>query len=350
MENEYLNDKKKWVLNQIIESYLNEGVPIGSKTLSTKSNENVSSSSLRNIMAELETMGLIYSPHISSGRLPTEKGLRLYVDNLMGIQTKFNDDEDNLISELHVAGQRGPKELLSEASSSLSGMTSHAGIVIIPKSESNIKHIEFVRISKYRALVVLVDSNGVVENRVIDIDERTPDMIFETAGNYLNSKIKGQNIQQLRLKINEEIKTQKAEIDSLAASLINRGLAVWANDQPDSSLIVKGHDKLLDDIHALEDLEKIKSLFTTLGNQEISIKLLEDVSNASGVKIFIGSENKLFVGTGCSLIIAPFQSSENKVVGALGVIGPERMNYSKIIPIVDYTSQVVSKLLNGEKI
>ena len=134
MENEYLNDKKKLVLNQIIESYLNEGVPIGSKTLSTKSNENVSSSSLRNTMAELETMGLIYSPHISSGRLPTEKGLRLYVDNLMGIQTKFNDDEDNLISELHVAGQRGPKELLSEASSSLSGMTSHAGIVIIPKS------------------------------------------------------------------------------------------------------------------------------------------------------------------------------------------------------------------------
>ena len=350
MEEFYLNDRKKAVLNQIINSYLNEGLPVGSKTLSTKSDENVSSSSLRNVMAELESLGLIYSPHVSSGRLPTEKGLRLYVDNLLGVQTKFNDNEDNLISELHIAGQRGPKELLSEVSASLSGMTSHAGIVTIPKSENNIRHIEFVRISEQRALVVLVDSSGDVENRLIDIEVGTPDMVFETAGNYLNSKIKGQNIQQLRLKIDKEIKNHKNKIDTLAASLINRGLAVWANDQPDSSLIVKGHDKLLKDIHALDDLEKIKSLFNTLGNQELSMKLLEDVSNASGVKIFIGSENRLFVGTGCSLIIAPFQSHENKVIGALGVIGPKRMNYSKIIPIVDYTSQVVSKILNGENI
>tara|TARA_B100000965_G_scaffold135337_1_gene112654 strand:- start:12 stop:917 length:906 start_codon:yes stop_codon:yes gene_type:complete len=301
-------------------------------------------------MAELELLGLIYSPHVSSGRLPTEKGLRLYVDNLLGVQTKFNDNEDNLVSELNIAGQRGPKELLSEVSASLSGMTSHAGIVTIPKSENNIRHIEFVRISEQRALVVMVDSSGDVENRLIDIEVGTPDMVFETAGNYLNSKIKGQNIQQLRLKIDKEIKNHKNKIDTLAASLINRGLAVWANDQPDSSLIVKGHDKLLKDIHALDDLEKIKSLFNTLGNQELSMKLLEDVSNASGVKIFIGSENRLFVGTGCSLIIAPFQSHENKVIGALGVIGPKRMNYSKIIPIVDYTSQVVSKILNGENI
>ncbi|MAC62109.1 MAG: heat-inducible transcriptional repressor HrcA [SAR116 cluster bacterium] len=350
MEEFYLNDRKKAVLNQIINSYLNEGLPVGSKTLSTKSEENVSSSSLRSVMAELETLGLIYSPHVSSGRLPTEKGLRLYVDNLLGIQTKFNDNEDNLIEELHLAGQRGPKELLSEVSASLSGMTSHAGIVTIPKSENNIRHIEFVRISEQRALVVLVDNSGDVENRLIDIEEGTPDMVFETAGNYLNSKIKDQNIQQLRLKIDKEIKNHKNKIDTLAASLINRGLAVWANDQPDSSLIVRGHDKLLKDIHALDDLEKIKSLFNTLGNQELSIKLLEDVSNASGVKIFIGSENRLFVGTGCSLIIAPFQSHENKVIGALGVIGPKRMNYSKIIPIVDYTSQVVSKILNGENI
>ena len=350
MEEFYLNDRKKAVLNQIINSYLNEGLPVGSKTLSTKSEENVSSSSLRNVMAELELLGLIYSPHVSSGRLPTEKGLRLYVDNLLGVQTKFNDNEDNLVSELNIAGQRGPKELLSEVSASLSGMTSHAGIVTIPKSENNIRHIEFVRISEQRALVVLVDSSGDVENRLIDIEEGTPDMVFETAGNYLNSKIKDQNIQQLRLKIDKEIRNHKNKIDTLAASLINRGLAVWANDQPDSSLIVKGHDKLLKDVHALDDLEKIKSLFNKLGNQELSMKLLEDVSNASGVKIFIGSENRLFVGTGCSLIIAPFQSHENKVIGALGVIGPKRMNYSKIIPIVDYTSQVVSKILNGENI
>ena len=350
MEIGLLNERKKSVFNEIVNSYLNDGSPIGSKTLSSKSKETVSSSSLRNIMAELEEMGLLYSPHVSSGRLPTERGLRLYVNNLLGVEIKINDDEENLIKELQNAGLRGPKELLSEVSSSLSGMSSHAGIVVTPKSENTIRHIEFVRISKLRALVVLVDTNGSVENRIIDIDEGTPNLIFEMAGNYLNSRIKGQNIQELRIKINEEIKTQKVEIDNLAASLIERGLAVWANDQPDSSLIVRGQDKLLEDVHAIEDLERIKSLFNTLGNQELSIKLLEDVSFASGVKIFIGSENKLFIGTGCSLIIAPLQNYENMVIGALGVIGPKRMNYSKIIPIVDYTSQIVTKILNGEQI
>ena len=350
MLNEDLDDKKKIVLNQIIDSYLIDGAPVGSKTLSNKSEEMASSSSLRNIMSQLEVMGLIYSPHVSSGRLPTEKGLRLYVDNLLAFQTIYNENDNLFLKDLNNAGQRGPKELLSEASASLSGMSSHAGIVVVPKTEKDLKHIEFVRLSKEKALVVLIDSIGSVENRIITIDEGTPDMTFEMAGNYLNSKINGQNIDELRTKINLDIKKRKNEIDSLAAGLISKGLAIWANDHSDSSLIIHGHDKLLDDVQAIEDLEKIKSLFSTLGNQELSIQLLEDIASASGVKIFIGSENRLFEGTGCSLIIAPIQTYEQKVFGALGVIGPKRMNYSKIISMVDYTSQIVSKLLNDEEI
>ena len=301
-------------------------------------------------MSQLEFMGLIYSPHVSSGRLPTEKGLRLYVDNLLAFQNSYNENDKLFLKDLHNAGQRGPKELLSEASASMSGMSSHAGIVVVPKTEKDLKHIEFVRLSREKALVVLIDSNGSVENRIITIDEGTPDMTFEMAGNYLNSKINGQNIDELSAKINFDIKKRKNEIDALAAGLINKGLAIWANDHSDSSLIIHGHDKLLDDVQAIEDLEKIKSLFNTLGNQELSIKLLEDIASASGVKIFIGSENKLFEGTGCSLIIAPIQTYEQKIFGALGVIGPKRMNYSKIISMVDYTSQIVSKLLNDEEI
>ena len=350
MPNDDLDDKKKVVLNQIIDSYLIDGAPVGSKTLSNKSEEMASSSSLRNIMSQLEVMGLIYSPHVSSGRLPTEKGLRLYVDNLLAFQTIYNENDNLFLKDLNNAGQRGPKELLSEASASLSGMSSHAGIVAVPKTEKDLKHIEFVRLSREKALVVLIDSNGSVENRIITIDEGTPDMTFEMAGNYLNSKINGQNIDELRTKINLDIKKRKNEIDALAAGLISKGLAIWANDQSDSSLIIHGHDKLLDDVQAIEDLEKIKSLFGTLGNQELSVKLLEDIASASGVKIFIGSENRLFEGTGCSLIIAPIQTYEQKVFGALGVIGPKRMNYSKIISMVDYTSQIVSKLLNDEEI
>ena len=350
MPNDDLDDKKKIVLNQIIDSYLIDGAPVGSKTLSIKSEKMASSSSLRNIMSQLEVMGLIYSPHVSSGRLPTEKGLRLYVDNLLAFQTIYNENDNLFLKDLNNAGQRGPKELLSEASASLSGMSSHAGIVVVPKTEKDLRHIEFVRLSKEKALVVLIDSIGSVENRIITIDEGTPDMTFEMAGNYLNSKINGQNIDELRIKINLDIKKRKNEIDALAAGLINKGLAIWANDHSDSSLIIHGHDKLLDDVQAIEDLEKIKSLFSTLGNQELSIQLLEDIASASGVKIFIGSENKLFEGTGCSLIIAPIQTYEQKVFGALGVIGPKRMNYSKIISMVDYTSQIVSKLLNDEEI
>ena len=350
MSNEDLDNKKKIVLNQIIDSYLIDGAPVGSKTLSNKSEEMASSSSLRNIMSKLEVMGLIYSPHVSSGRLPTEKGLRLYVDNLLAFQNSYNENDKLFLKDLHNAGQRGPKELLSEASASLSGMSSHAGIVVVPKTEKDLKHIEFVRLSREKALVVLIDSNGSVENRIITIDEGTPDMTFEMAGNYLNSKINGQNIDELRTKINSDIKKRKNEIDALAAGLIRKGLAIWANDHSDSSLIIHGHDKLLDDVQAIEDLEKIKSLFGTLGNQELSVKLLEDIASASGVKIFIGSENRLFEGTGCSLIIAPIQTHEQKVFGALGVIGPKRMNYSKIISMVDYTSQIVSKLLNDEEI
>ena len=350
MPNDDLDDKKKIVLNQIIDSYLIDGAPVGSKTLSNKSEKMASSSSLRNIMSQLEVMGLIYSPHVSSGRLPTEKGLRLYVDNLLAFQTLYNEKDNLFLKDLNNAGQRGPKELLSEASASLSGMSSHAGIVVVPKTEKDLKHVEFVRLSKEKALVVLIDSIGSVENRIITIDEGTPDMTFEMAGNYLNSKINGQSIDELRTKINLDIKKRKNEIDALAAGLINKGLAIWANDHSDSSLIIHGHDKLLDDVQAIEDLEKIKSLFSTLGNQELSIQLLEDIASASGVKIFIGSENRLFEGTGCSLIIAPIQTYEQKVFGALGVIGPKRMNYSKIISMVDYTSQIVSKLLNDEEI
>ena len=247
MSNEDLDDKKKTVLNQIIDSYLIDGAPVGSKTLSNKSEEMASSSSLRNIMSQLEVMGLIYSPHVSSGRLPTEKGLRLYVDNLLAFQNSYNENEKLFLKDLHNAGQRGPKKLLSEASASLSGMSSHAGIVVVPKTEKDLKHIEFVRLSKEKAIVVLIDSIGSVENRIITIDEGTPDMTFEMAGNYLNSKINGQNIDELRTKINLDIKKRKNEIDALAAGLINKGLAIWANDHSDSSLIIHGHDKLLDD-------------------------------------------------------------------------------------------------------
>jgi len=344
---EELTDRNKFVFNQIIESYITSGTPVGSKTLSENNSFSISPATYRNVMSELEEIGLLYSPHISSGRLPTSYGLKLYINSIMQFSEEISESEKETINNIESLLQIKTTDLLQTVSSSLSGLSMQTGIVVEKKFIGEIKHIEFVKISSDKALVVLVDSKGSVENRIISNVKGIPSGSFEQASNYLNSKIKGKNLDQIRNLINTEISIEKLEIDLLATNLINQGLAVWSDDEIDPSLIICGQEKLLDNIDAVDDIKKIKNLFLKLEKKEFSHKLLEEVKSASGIKIFIGAENNLFANTGCSIILAPYGDASKKIIGAIGVIGPTRMNYSKIIPIVTYTSKMVTKFLSN---
>ena len=344
---EELTDRNKFVFNQVIESYISNGSPIGSKTLSENNSYSISPATFRNVMSELEEIGLLYSPHISSGRLPTSYGLKLYINSIMQFSEQISESEKESINNIESMLKIKATDLLQTVSSSLSGISMQTGIVVEKKFIGEIKHIEFVRISSDKALVVLVDSKGSVENRIITNVNGIPSGCFEQASNYLNSKIKGKNLDELKNLIDKEINNEKVEIDLLATNLINQGLAVWSDDEKDPSLIVCGKEKLFDNIDAIDDIKKIKNLFLKLEKKEFSHKLLEEVKSASGIKIFIGADNNLFANTGCSIILAPYEDDSRKIIGAIGVIGPTRMNYSKIIPIVTYTSKMVTKFLSN---
>jgi heat-inducible transcriptional repressor len=344
-----LNERSREIFRQIVESYLATGEPVGSRNLSRILPMTLSPASVRNVMSDLEQLGLVYAPHTSAGRLPTEIGLRFFVDALMQIGDLTENDRKAIEAQVAGAGQPKPLEaVLTEASGLLSGLSRAAGVVLTAKSNQRLKHVEFVRLEPEQALVVLVAEDGQIENRVLDIPVGLPASALTEAANFLNSRIRGRTLAEVRAEIAQRVSEGQAELDELTTKIVAAGLASWSGGERDErKLIVRGQAHLLEDLKVLADLERVRLLFDDLETRREVVDLLGRAEQAEGVRIFIGSENKLFSLSGSSTIVAPYHDASGEIVGVLGVIGPTRLNYARIIPMVDYTAKVVSKLLGG---
>jgi heat-inducible transcriptional repressor len=344
-----LNERSREIFRQIVESYLATGEPVGSRNISRLIAVPLSPASVRNVMADLEQLGLIYAPHTSAGRLPTELGLRFFVDALMQIGDLTAAERQSIEGQLASVGRAQSVEAaLDEALTRLSGLTRAASIVLTAKSNSRLKHIEFVRLEPDRALVVLVGEDGQVENRVLALPPGVPTSALIEAGNFLNARIRGRTLAEARLELETALAQDRAELDQLTQKVIAAGIASWSGgDHEDRQLIVRGQANLLEDLHALDDLERVRRLFDDLETKRGVIDLLGRAESAEGVRIFIGSENKLFSLSGSSTIVSPYTDGAGRIVGVLGVIGPTRLNYARVIPTVDYAARILSRILGG---
>jgi heat-inducible transcriptional repressor len=344
-----LNERSREIFRQIVESYLTTGEPVGSRNLSRILPMTLSPASVRNVMSDLEQLGLIYAPHTSAGRLPTEIGLRFFVDALMQIGDLTEQDRKAIEAQVAAAGQsKSVEAVLTEASGLLSGLSRAAGVVLTAKSNPRLKHVEFVQLEPQRALVILVGEDGQVENRVLNIPVGLPLSALTEAGNFVNARIRGRTLDEVKAEIEITLKKGQAELDQLTQKIVAAGLASWSGGESDErKLIVRGQAHLLEDLKALDDLERVRLLFDDLETRREVIDLLGRAQQAEGVRVFIGSENKLFSLSGSSTIVAPYHDASGHIVGVLGVIGPTRLNYARIVPMVDYTAKVVSKLLGG---
>jgi heat-inducible transcriptional repressor len=339
-----LNERSRAIFRQIVDTYLSTGEPVGSRNLSRQLPMTLSPASVRNVMADLESLGLIYAPHTSAGRLPTESGLRLFVDGLLELGTL--DEAERARIESQIGGRGGLNDLITEASELISGLSRCAGVVLAEKLVNRVKHLEFVSLDATRAMIVLVGEDGTIENRVLSLPQGMPSSALAEASNYLNARIKGATLSEARQRVEDELKARKAQLDEITARIVQSGLAQWSGGKEESkSLVIRGQSHLLDDLKAVEDLERVRLLFNDLEAKKDIMQLLTLAEQAEGVRIFIGSENQLFSMSGSSLIVAPFSDSEHKIVGVLGVIGPTRLNYARIIPMVDYTARLLGRLL-----
>ena len=343
-----MNDRSREVFRRVVEGYLDTGDPVGSRTLTRDFSEKVSAATIRNVMQDLEYLGLLDSPHVSAGRIPTQLGLRMFVDGLLEVRDLDAQDREKLNATLG-SNEQDVGSMLDRVGSALSGVTHGASIVLAPKHEAPIKHIEFVSLAPDRSLAVLVFADGHVENRIFNPPPgQTPSSMREAA-NFLNSLAEGRTISELRSVMATEMKRRKAELDVLAQDMVNSGLAIWENQgEQNERLIVRGRSNLLESGTASEDLDRIRNLFDDLERKRDIVEFLELAENADGVRIFIGSENKLFSLTGSSLVVSPYMNADRKIVGAVGVIGPTRLNYGRIVPIVDYTAQLVGKMISDQ--
>jgi heat-inducible transcriptional repressor len=344
-----LNERSREIFRLIVESYLATGEPVGSRNLSRILPMTLSPASVRNVMSDLEQLGLVYAPHTSAGRLPTEMGLRFFVDALMQIGDLSERDRKAIEAQVAASGQSKSVEgVLTEASGLLSGLSRAAGVVLTAKANPRLKHVEFVRLEPERALVILVGEDGQVENRVLNVAVGLPTSALIEASNFLNARIRGHTLDEVKVEIERTMRESRAELDQLTQRIVADGLASWSGGESDErKLIVRGQAHLLDDLKAIADLERVRLLFDDLETRREVIDLLGRAEQAEGVRVFIGSENKLFSLSGSSTIVAPYHDASGHIVGVLGVIGPTRLNYARIVPMVDYTAKIVSKLLGG---
>lgn len=341
-----LDLRSRDIFRRIVEGYLESGEPVGSRNISKVLPVSLSAATVRNVMQDLEDLGLIYAPHVSAGRLPTEIGLRLFVDSILEIGDVSQEDRSRIEAQIAAGGSgRSFEDALGEATSLLSGVSRGAGVVVTSKSNKKLRHIEFVRLDPTQALVVLVADDGSVENRILALPPGLPASALTEASNYLNHRLAGRTIGELRAEIERDRLAMQAEMDSLSARLVESGLASLSQSGGETRLIVRGQANLLEDLEAATDLERIRLLFEDLERGKDVIDLLSRAEEGDGVRIFIGSENKLFSLSGSSLVAAPFRDQNQKIVGVLGIIGPKRLNYARIVPMVDYTARVMGKLL-----
>ncbi len=339
-----LNERSRDIFRHIVDAYVETGAPVGSRTISRRLGIALSPATIRNVMADLEDLGLLYAPHTSAGRLPTEVGMRLFVHGLLERGNLTSDERKNIESQCVASGRSVP-EVLEEATNMLSGLSRCAGLVVAPKLDEPLKHIEFVLLGPGRALVVLVFASGTVENRIIDVPTGLPASSLIEASNYLSARLAGRTIAEALGEVRDELAAHRARLDELTSRVVEQGLATWAKDDRGGALIVRGQAQLLEDISAIEDLERIRQLFSALETKEALIRLLDLTGAAEGVQIYIGSENELFSLAGCSVVIAPYTNSQQKIVGAVGVVGPTRIDFARIIPMVDYTAKVIGRII-----
>ena len=344
-----LSERSREIFRRIVESYLATGEPVGSRHLSRLLPMALSPASVRNVMQDLEELGLVYAPHTSAGRLPTESGLRFFVDALLEMGDLAIEERARIEEQVQAASREQTLDgVLAETTTLLSGLTRGAGVVLTTKENVRLRQIEFVRLDAERALAILVSEDGAVENRLIRIPRDMPASALVEAGNYLNARLRGATLAQVRAAIEESRRQAKTELDALAARLVDAGLASWAGLAGDAQqLIVRGQANLLEDLTALADLERIRLLFADLETKTEVIDLLSRAETGDGVRIFIGSENKLFSLSGSSMIAAPFRDSQQRIVGVLGIIGPTRLNYARVVPMVGYTAKVIGRIVGG---
>lgn len=343
-----MNDRSREVFRRVVEGYLGTGDPVGSRTLTRTMSEKVSAATIRNVMQDLEFLGLLQAPHISAGRIPTQAGLRMFVDGLL--EAQLGEDDRERIEATVGTSEDDVSAMMDRVGSALSGITRGASLVLAPKREAPIKHIEFVSLAPDRALVVLVFADGHVENRIfVPPPGQTPSSMREAA-NFLNAMIEGRTISDFRQLMTAEVAARRREIDTLAHDLIEKGIAAWENEgERTERLIVRGRSHLLEQGGDALQLDRIRTLFDDLERKRDITEFLSLTEGGEGVRIFIGSENKLFSLSGSSLVVSPYMNADRKIVGAVGVIGPTRLNYGRIVPIVDYTAQLVGRFLSGPR-
>ena len=342
---EEMNNRSREVFRRVVEGYLTDGEPVGSRTLSREFSEDISAATIRNVMQDLEFLGLLGSPHTSAGRIPTQLGLRMFVDGILEVSEVDKNDRkkiDKIVSD----ETNQVEDILDDISTALSGVTQGASLVLTPKREAPIKHVEFLPLSTSQALVVLVFADGHVENRLFKPPPGQTPSSMKEAANFLNALMEGNTLSEAKKLIKNEIDFRRQELDTLARDLVKSGLALWEDTvERHERLIVKGRANLLNESSQQEDLDRIKNLFDDLERKRDIADFLELTEKGEGVRIFIGSENKLFSLTGSSLVVSPYMNSDRKIIGAVGVIGPTRLNYGRIVPVVDYTAQLVGKMI-----
>lgn len=347
---EGLDERSREIFRSIVESYLETGDPVGSRTLARALPLSLSPASIRNIMADLEHLGLLTAPHASAGRLPSHFGLRMFVDGLLEVGDLTEGERDSIEGQL-AGSRRSFEEVLTDATTALSGLSHCAGLVMTPKRDGALKQIEFVSIDPGRALAVLVWQDGSVENRLIDLPASSGGALTASAliqaANYINAKLTGLTLSELKVRIEQELEAQRGQLDALSAQVVENGLAVWSGDDHagDRSLIIRGQSNLLENLQATEDLDRIRLLFDDLEEKGGVMQLLDLAQEGEGVRIFIGAETRLFGLSGSSVIVSPYTDSDKNVLGAIGIIGPTRLNYARIIPMVDFTARAIGKLL-----
>jgi heat-inducible transcriptional repressor len=336
-----LTDRMREIFGRVVESYLERGIPVGSKVLA--GSISLSPASIRGVMQELEERGLLTHPHTSAGRIPTESGLRLFVDGIM--QAAAPDPRERREIERQIVRDQPIEDALAAASAALSGLSQAAGVVLAPKRELTLKQLNFVQLSNSRALAILVGTDGTVENRVVSLDGTTSPAALTEVSNFINARLSGLTLADAEARLRAEIRERKEAIDSAAAELVATGLAAWSHDHARRPvLIVRGQARLIDET-AAEDLDRVRRLLDELEEAQEIAQLLESARDAPGCRIFIGSENRMFALSGSSVIAAPYRGSQGEVVGVVGVIGPTRLNYARVVPMVDFTAKALTRLM-----
>ncbi len=345
-----LDERARDIFRRIVEHYLETGEPMGSRTMS-RGGVQLSPASIRNTMSDLTALGLLSAPHTSAGRLPTHSGLRLFVDGLLELGDVAEEERRAIEARLPAgrAGPQGVQDALDAASQLLSGLAGGAGVVVAPVRDAGVKHVEFVALSPDQALAVMVFDDGQVENRLLPLAPGLPPSALAEASNFLNARLRGRTLAEAKGELGAELSSARRELDAAAARLVEAGLALWGGAEAggDRALIVRGRANLLGHSAEAADLALVRMLFDDLEQKERLIGLLDDVKGAQGVRIFIGAETQLFSLSGSAVIAAPYMDGRRRVVGAVGVIGPARLNYARVIPLVDYTARMLGRLFEG---